>query len=517
MNDFVDTPIGVQNKDLDNDLNATNNWWDSDAGPTHESNTYNVGDQGAAVSDNVDFTPWLDGPVDEGQSFAPVVNVDTGDEYPAIQAAIKSAKDDDSLHVNSGAYEENVEIGKNISLIGDGAGDTTIAPPSGHAISTTAHTVGQLDGVTVRGFTLDGGDNGFGFIALSGTATDSPDTKNLTIENVRTNGDLFVLSSVEKAKLERISVKNTSTTNGVGAVELTGVSDLSITDSQFVNNTRAIRIQSTDGLPQTAYGENGFISVKNSSFEDNEMSIVNGDEDSVVDASLNWWDGDDGPDVSAIDGVVSYAPYLTELPEDLESDRVWKTTSYAHEITLKADGELRSVAFPAPVSGTVEEVFPRDVNGTIYAYDGDSWQTGNEIADKDIDALDAFIIAIDSDSKDMQLRFEYESDDSIAPTMTSTGLEAGWNFVGAPQQDSSADAFASSTADVSKVFNPADRELSYLPYGLYGTHEPVNPEVVSPYQGYWVFANDDGTLGATLPADPSYDIEYPSLNQTAAK
>ncbi|GAI81099.1 unnamed protein product, partial [marine sediment metagenome] len=42
-------------------IDATNNWWGSDTGPTHTSNLPGTGD---AVSDYVDFADWLDSPFD---------------------------------------------------------------------------------------------------------------------------------------------------------------------------------------------------------------------------------------------------------------------------------------------------------------------------------------------------------------------------------------------------------------------------------------------------------------------
>ena len=66
-------------------LDAEDNWWGTEDGPTHSSNTFNVPSQGVEVSDNVDFVQWYDsgdgyddpGWVPTGSLFAPVV-VGTG-------------------------------------------------------------------------------------------------------------------------------------------------------------------------------------------------------------------------------------------------------------------------------------------------------------------------------------------------------------------------------------------------------------------------------------------------------
>ncbi len=48
--------LGINNVDGSFVINAENNWWGSNSGPTHSTNP---GGTGQAVSDNVDFTPWL--------------------------------------------------------------------------------------------------------------------------------------------------------------------------------------------------------------------------------------------------------------------------------------------------------------------------------------------------------------------------------------------------------------------------------------------------------------------------
>ena len=48
--------LGVNNVDGSFIINAENNWWGSNSGPTHSTNP---GGTGQEVSDNVDFTPWL--------------------------------------------------------------------------------------------------------------------------------------------------------------------------------------------------------------------------------------------------------------------------------------------------------------------------------------------------------------------------------------------------------------------------------------------------------------------------
>lgn len=61
-NNLLDIPVGVVNKDESSNLTATSNWWGDEDGPGGDG----PGD-GAAVSSNVDFDPWLDGPFPDGE------------------------------------------------------------------------------------------------------------------------------------------------------------------------------------------------------------------------------------------------------------------------------------------------------------------------------------------------------------------------------------------------------------------------------------------------------------------
>jgi len=53
---YQNTGMGIYNVDGSFVINAEINWWGSNSGPTHSSNP---GGTGQAVSDNVNFTPWL--------------------------------------------------------------------------------------------------------------------------------------------------------------------------------------------------------------------------------------------------------------------------------------------------------------------------------------------------------------------------------------------------------------------------------------------------------------------------
>jgi len=119
FNNIVDnTGSGIGNFTTEAPINATNNWWGSANGPEHAGNTFNVGAQGDAVSDNVDYVPWLNAAYPTGTSFAPVTtDEDPVGEYSSIQAAIDGVTGT-TISCAAGTYTEAIVIDKPLTLRG---------------------------------------------------------------------------------------------------------------------------------------------------------------------------------------------------------------------------------------------------------------------------------------------------------------------------------------------------------------------------------------------------------------
>lgn len=173
-------------------LDAELNWWETTSGPTHSGNTYTnpAGDpQGASVSDNVDYVPWLSqshmgvGPV---MSFAPVSNP-LGGKYSSIQAAIDDAATNNNINCEAGTFTEDIEITTDgINLSGTGYSSTTKikgvvthtlgtqpAPP-GNGFPTAYPNIHILaDNVKIHGFIIESPDVAAGYyssgIVFTGT------------------------------------------------------------------------------------------------------------------------------------------------------------------------------------------------------------------------------------------------------------------------------------------------------------------------------------------------------------
>ncbi len=184
--------------DTDDALNATSNWWGSQNGPSAGSeNTYNDGNQGAGVSDNVEFTPWLNASTDNnGQPFAPVTN-SSGGQFATIQDAVETADSGDTVEVKPGTYEESVTIEtEKITLKGVGeptiVGAGTSEGSQPHAAIHVNDGSGPVQDVTISGFTVRNPSGNFGIFAGTGSTNKAPDgigglvIQNTTVENVST-------------------------------------------------------------------------------------------------------------------------------------------------------------------------------------------------------------------------------------------------------------------------------------------------------------------------------------------
>ncbi|MDX1993757.1 MAG: right-handed parallel beta-helix repeat-containing protein, partial [bacterium] len=160
------TSFGAFNDFAGAELDATLNWWGSASGPSGEGPG-----TGDAVSANVEFCPWLDGPFNSGGVvFGPVKNTDTGEVFCSIQAAIDDIDtlDGHTIEVQPGTYTEQIFIYKDVRLESTGgAGVTTIAAPAGSVMVDNGPNPAGLNVrsiVTVRegadaeltGFTVDG-------------------------------------------------------------------------------------------------------------------------------------------------------------------------------------------------------------------------------------------------------------------------------------------------------------------------------------------------------------------------
>ncbi|HHX27957.1 MAG TPA: DUF1565 domain-containing protein, partial [Firmicutes bacterium] len=234
--------------------------------------------------------------------------------YYGIQEAINAASPDDTINVTAGIFTQNVTIpaGKDgLSLVGAGSSVTTIAPPSGNAVALLGNISADsplrpIAGITVQGFTLHSED-ACGFIALSGTPDDSPYTTDLTLRDIVVNGAKYgiILNAVDTAVLDSVKISNIAE---MGALELAGVSNMTVTNSDFSDNEIAIRLQATDSGPGAGYGPNENNSISKTVFVGNTVAIENQD-DAPISAAQNYWGTGWTSPASRLVGNVTYDPW----------------------------------------------------------------------------------------------------------------------------------------------------------------------------------------------------------------
>ncbi|GEM_PF-6115931 len=135
-------------------MDATNNYWGSDNGPTADDNTFNTASQGADASPYIDFTPWRKTSA-SGTSFSPVTILTTG--YPSIQSAITDAAAGSTINVAAGTFSEGLTINnKELTIDGATAATTIVRPAEADVTADITYTTGApLDVLTLKDLTLD--------------------------------------------------------------------------------------------------------------------------------------------------------------------------------------------------------------------------------------------------------------------------------------------------------------------------------------------------------------------------
>ncbi|MBA7597358.1 hypothetical protein ES703_04361 [subsurface metagenome] len=148
--------------DTSTTFDATYNWWGDPTGPCNP--TTNPSATGDNVSDNVDYTPWLDAPYLTGVTRSwNVQNIDTEDNFNSIQAAIDNASPGDTIEVAAGTYNEAIVIDRQLTLLGanhgvnatEERGPESIINAQGVPIAVLingADTVATFDGFTVDNY-----------------------------------------------------------------------------------------------------------------------------------------------------------------------------------------------------------------------------------------------------------------------------------------------------------------------------------------------------------------------------
>jgi hypothetical protein len=201
-----------------NVVDASGNWY----------GTNTAAGVAAKVSDNVDYTPWLDSGTDTDP--APGFQGDFGTlqvsaaspqvgSVGRIQEGINLATSGGTVIAEPGTYAENVLVNKSVTLLGPNAGinpNAGVRGPEAIVVPATTDTnAGNVfavtaSDVTIKGFTIDGNNpsltggvvlNGVNVDAANGvsnadTSIDGLRVENNIIQNLQMNGVLGDLTAV---------------------------------------------------------------------------------------------------------------------------------------------------------------------------------------------------------------------------------------------------------------------------------------------------------------------------------
>jgi|GEM_PF-5563736 len=478
------------------------------------------------------------------------------DVYSTIGSAVGSAEGEATVTVHDGTYTESVAIEKPLTLTG--ADQPTIE----------GRIDVRHDGVSVKGFEIANPGVGSEVEAIfvgdaSGNGFDGDDVviENVSIEGVGPNEPdkavegIHVKSydgnQVSEVEIRNVSIEDVSHPSyGASGLKLQAhvddvtVRNLTVDDVEgaWAYGVVATPSSNEDGVPEaidiykstitdvtaTEYSgvglgidgseANGFasaedVTVSATTFADNDIAMLNKNAEEHLFAPLNWFGTADGPATERVQGNVVYDPFLTAPPETVASN-AQSVTEYGHDATIPADGEFYTIAFPASVEGTVSEVFSDLADsGNVYAYNASAgtFETGVDIADREIGSLDAFLVQNTGDEP-ARVDFEYAAPSGPA-TPGQTDLVGGeWNLVGAPRAADTTDrAFAERTSNAG-VITSAARSSDVRPFVVPPIEgAPVSDlgrlpseEIVTPYEGHWVFATEDGSVVNTLEPNPSF-------------
>ncbi|WP_157231425.1 right-handed parallel beta-helix repeat-containing protein [Halostagnicola larsenii] len=191
------------------------------------------------------------------------------------------------------------------------------------------------------------------------------------------------------------------------------------------------------------------------------------------------------------------------------------TVAPTYELEIDNDGSAAAIGFPGPVNGTVDDLFVKGTDGVsaVYRYSpaDATWNNvleGDGVDDFDdvsVDPMDSLVVLTtgQGDSETISLKVSLKAQTDETGTSDQRDVDAGWNFVSAPQYTDADAAFgADSAATASLVLERYDgpRTVAVEQTPEFGEYylDSGQPPVTDPFSGYFVFAQDDGALSTAV-------------------
>jgi len=203
---------------------------------------------------------------DVSSTTGSVHNINKGTNYTTIQAAIDDASPGDEIHVDAGTYIENVDVNKQLTLIGKGMDEVTVvaADTSDHVFEVTA------DYVNISGFMVTG-TTGF---YKAGFYLDNSFDSIISHNNASNNNCGIYFSNSSNTTLQNNIVLN----NEFG-IELWQSNNVILQNNRASNNNYGINLWNLDNntlLSNTASDNRFGIGFSHSSNNTLQNNIISG-------------------------------------------------------------------------------------------------------------------------------------------------------------------------------------------------------------------------------------------------
>jgi len=190
--------------------------------------------------------------------------------FQNINTALNAANDGDIIQLAAGLYNEQLNIGKRITLIGSGSGNTAqtaslIQVATGQVINLTAPELGDSK-VTLKNLAVIASGNGSAITI---------NTSNVSLDELRVKGTsqrgIQINSSVNNINVNRCEIYGSAI--GLLVNDNIDVNELEIRNCNFYNNSNhAISFRESNS---TIAGIVNNVVIKNCLFKDNNLNNVN--------------------------------------------------------------------------------------------------------------------------------------------------------------------------------------------------------------------------------------------------
>lgn len=450
----------------------------------------------------------------------PVLNETTDVTYDTIQLAIDAASPGDTISVAAGTYNEDIVIGIALTLQGANAGvpaTETRGPESIiDAIGDAAVSIDGVDSITFDGFTV-GGFGKVGIVVknvfsiqIEGnivSATDHSQAPNgiqvgYIVDPTATTGTIKD-NQVSGCSWEGYNPETTDYEGGwtgSGILVIAPNSALEISGNEVQSCDVGMDIETGSGTLITGNDVHdnsyGFVSwnedpsIQFNNIYQNALGGVYralvGSPTGLVDAINNWWGHSSGPggeghgSGDTVSTNVNANPWL--LTSDLDGDTYDKTVALNPGWSIVSPG------------AELESWIPVDADELKYAYDN-----GAFVEATDMDPITPMFIKTEVGGG---IGFNYLEE---SYGLFSTDLEAGWNLIGVPETNATAEAI------LSPIRLGVNNEVALATLASQGNYNPSGesfyesmldlegevPELY-PFDGYWAYMNVTKEFGVIV-------------------